>query len=335
MADTEQLAREDSVTVEDLAALRKRAETAEASASQAQQAAQELQKQRDEIASRHMSEINRRVQADEVAFTNAIAAAAAEGDSAERQLAEALAANDASLIAKAQRQLTRADMHLEQAESQNRNFQNWKQREAQKAAEQEEVSRRQPPPQQRPPSDQIDISGYSATTQEWLRQHPEILKNHPDGTKALKLVIADHYVAEARGLTPDTPAYFEFLEGGIQGRKAEQNPNPDPSPYSQASDTVEIDLQRAPEDSGVRVTRNEAIPRPAETRAAEAQRQASYALPPSRSGSPANGNRGNGRVSLTLGEQEAARASFPHLKVEEAYKEYAVNKVELQKEGRL
>jgi hypothetical protein len=40
-------------------------------------------------------------------------------------------------------------------------------------------------------------------------------------------------------------------------------------------------------------------------------------------------------VSLTLGEQEAARASFPHLKVEEAYKEYAVNKVELQKEGRL
>jgi hypothetical protein len=333
MADTEQLAREDSVSVEDLTALRKRAETAEAGQAQATQAALELQKQRDEIASRHMSEINRRVQADEISFTNAIAAAAAEGDSAERQLAEALAANDASLIAKAQRQLTRADMHLEQAETQNRNFQNWKQREAQKAVEQEEQAKRQPPQQQRPPDGQIDISGYSATTQEWLRQHPEILKNSPDGTKALKLVIADHYVAEARGLTPDTPAYFEFLEGGLQGRKAETESNL--SPYSQASGTLEIDLQRAPEDSGVRVTRSEPPPRIAENRAAEAQRQTNYALPPSRASSPANGNRGNGRVSLTLGEQEAARASFPHLKVEEAYKEYAVNKVELQKEGRL
>ncbi len=165
-----------------------------------------------------------------------------------------------------------------------------------------------------------------------MRQHPDLVKASPEGERARDLVIADHFQAKARGLKPDTAAYFEYLEGGYQGRKADAG-NDNPTPYSQAADTVEIDLQR--EDGGVRMTRNEPPPRPAEVRTAEYTRQAAQALPPSRATSPANGNRGNGRVTLTLGEQDAARHSFPHLSEAEAYKEYAINKVELQKEGRL
>jgi hypothetical protein len=336
MADNEQTAREDpSVSADDLAALKRRAETAEANAANATNAANQLLQQRDQAAHRAYSEISRRVQSDETAIANAIAAAAAEGESAERELAEALASNDAMQIAKAQRKLTRADMSLAEAETQNRNLQNWKHRQAQQAAQQEEQARqqqeyeRQQPQQPQAPPGEISLARYTPATREWLRQHPDLLKDTPDANAARKLVVADHFVAEARGLVADTPSYFEFLEGGYQGRRLDGG---SPSPYSQAAQTVEVDLQS---DSGVRITRNEQQPRPAGAREAEASRQASQALPPSRSSSPANGNRNGGRVSLTVGEQDAARASWPHLPPAEAYREYAINKVELQKEGRL
>lgn len=325
MADKEQqTATEDAgVSAADLAALKGRAEAAEARTAEVTAAATELARQRDEAVGRHVQEIGRRVQADETALTQAISAATSEGDAAEREYAEAVAANDAGAMAKAQRRMTTATIHLEQATTNHANLQAWKQREARRAAEAEEQRKRQPPPpapqQTQTTSENIDISGYTQPTQDWLRRHPELIKNTPEAKRARDRVIADHYVATSEGLTEDTPSYFEHLERGYQER-AQTNG----SPYSQAAETLEVDLER---QEPARQTRQDPPPR------TEQSRQSS-ALPPSRSSPPARSSP-PGRVTLTVGEQEAARASWPHLKPDEAYREFAVNKVALQQEGRL
>lgn len=323
MADqTEQTAREDAgVSAEDLAALKKRAESAEASAHQAAQVAGKLAQERDQAIGRASEEIGRRVQADEAALVQAISAATSEGDAAEREYAEAVGANDAGAMAKAQRRMTSATIHLEQAQGQHGQLQNWKRREAERAVQaeeqrrqNEEVARAQPPRQAQPQQGaDIDISNFTGPTQEWLKKHPHLIKNTEAASRQRSRVIAAHYEAEADGLVADTPSYFAHLEKRAAPPTQQQDNNG--GPYSQAADTLEINLEKqAPE------------PR-------QEQRQTA-ALPPSRSSSPANGS-ARGKVSLTVSEQNAARISWPHLKPEEAYREYAINKLELQAEGRM
>jgi hypothetical protein len=53
--------------------------------------------------------------------------------------------------------------------------------------------------------------GRSAATQQWIRQHPEMIR---DQKKLLKLQAA-HYDAVANDLTPDTNEYFTYVEKQI------------------------------------------------------------------------------------------------------------------------
>lgn len=333
----EQTAREDvGVSAEDLAAIRRRAETAEASAAQATEAAQRLQQERDQAVARHGEQLRARVQADKTAAVTAIAAATSEGDAAEREYAEAVAANDAAAMAKAQRRMTEATISLNEANRQSTNIDNWVSREAAKAAQAEErrqeAARNPRQQEQQTTAEEIDISGYTEPTRNWLRQHPHLLKNTPEASRMRNRVIAAHYDAEAEGLVADTPSYFDYLEQRAPKADGQQNG----SPYSQAADTLEVDLDKPVEHqraSDVRVVDRSGSDRPTN----QQSRQTSSALPPSRSSSPANGSGANrgGRVTLTLGEQEAARISAPHLAPDEAYREYAKSKLALQEEGRM
>ncbi len=338
----EQTAREDvGVSAEDLAALKRRAETAEASAAQATEAAQRLQQERDQAIGRHAEQLQARVAADKTAATQAISAATSEGDAAEREYADAAAASDSAAMAKAQRRMTEATIHLSEATRQAASIDNWVARESRRAAEAEELRKREAanPRQQAQPQPaagaDIDISGYTEPTQRWLRQHPHLLPNTPEAGRLRSRVIAAHYEAEAEGLTADTPSYFDFLE-----QRAPRVPDPErsdsrASPYSGAADTVEVDLEKPTDQQVTRASDTRIVDRRTDTPRTEQSRQTSSALPPSRSSSPSNGSGQRGRVTLTLGEQEAARISAPHLKPEDAYREYAENKLALKAEGRM
>lgn len=335
----EQTAREDvGVSAEDVAALKRRADTAEAQRDAATAAAQQLQQERDQAVGRHAEQLGARVHADKNAAVQAIAAATAEGDSAEREYAEAVAANDAGAMAKAQRKMTDATITLREATQRSAQIDNWVSRESRRAAEAEETRKAnaanpRPAQTQQTQTEEIDISGYTGPTQTWLKQHPHLLKNTQEASRLRNKVIAAHYDAEAEGLVADTPSYFDFLEKRAPPAPGQETTNN--SPYSQAADTVEIDLEKPVEHqraSDVRVVDRSASDRPVTPQS----RQTSSALPPSRTQSPANGSsQQRGRVTLTLGEQEAARISNPNVPVDEAYRQYAESKLALQAEGRL
>jgi hypothetical protein len=365
-ARQEQSAAEDQTfSADDFARMKSRAEAAEIRerevAQRLNEAAEQINAASEEVAKAHeriSTEISRRVAADEAAIAQAIAAAQSDGDSAEKELADAIAANDASLIAKAQRRMGRADLALNEAETKNRSLQSWKQnqiarmqQEEATRQEQERQARERPQPQRQQPQPQtgatIDISGFPPGHQEWFRKHPEVIANTPDGEKERRWVIADHHQAVARGLVEGTPSYYEFVEGALQARRSDNGHQDQDRGQDRGQDnvlqdgTMEISLDQdsSSRDNGARVTRPEGMPRAQGARDHEVQTpqrpNSSSALPPSRSQTPANGNRSNGRITLSSGEQEAARISFPHLPLAEAYKEYAVNKQALISEGRL
>lgn len=373
MADgQEQFAREEStgVSADDLARMKSRAEASEQVAQAEREARQKAEAERDSLAKerdaahqRIEQEVAARVQADEVAITQAISAATSERDAAAKDLADALAANDAAAIAKAIDRQSTAKFEEITAQNQHKALQNWKQQQVQRLQVAEEARRQQtertqpdrqrqqdPEPQrqqaQPQPGGQVDISGFPAEHQKWFRSHADdgLLDNNNKGHRLRNLVIADHYDAIERGLVEGTPSYYEFIEGAYMARKHPQREEAH-SDQNLVADGMEINLETPNQDSGARVVRRDAPVRPAGARDHEVQTPAARqqtsaaALPPSRAATPANGNRDAGRVVLSLGEQEAARYSFPHLikgsDATEAYKEYARNKVELQREGRL
>ncbi len=67
--------------------------------------------------------------------------------------------------------------------------------------------RRESPPQEIDPVE-VYVQGRTALTANWLRAHPEFIK---DARKQAKLSAA-HYDAEGEGLVADTPAYFDHVE---------------------------------------------------------------------------------------------------------------------------
>jgi len=370
----EQFAREEApgVTADDLAKVKSRAEAAEQRATAETEARQKaeaerdaLTKERDAANQRIQQEVAARVQADEVAITNAISSAQSARDSAAQRLADALAANDAVAIAKAIDDQSTAKFEMIQAENQNRQLQNWKQQqvarlqaaeearkrqaeqqpseEAARRRQEAQTDQRQTQNQQTQTDGKLDVSGLPPGHQEFFRRHPELLDLTPKGNRERNMVIADHWDAVDRGLVEGTPSYYEFIEGALQSRRAPQQEEQHQDVPALEAEGMEISLE-TPQDSGTRVVRRDAPVRPTGAREHEVtspqQRQsAAAALPPSRSTTPANGSRDTGRITLSLGEQEAARISFPHLikgnDASEAYKEYAMNKKALMTEGRL
>ena len=81
-----------------------------------------------------------------------------------------------------------------------------------------------PPRREAPPADPVEayVQGRTAPTANWLRAHPEFIK---DARKQSKLTAA-HFDAEGEGLVADTPAYFAHVEKflGISGNGVDKAP---------------------------------------------------------------------------------------------------------------
>ena len=277
-----------------------------------------------------------RVSADEAAIRSTIAAAEAARAAAEADYAKAIENADFAAAAKANSRLTDATVAMREYQQRDAGLQNWKKQETARLAE--EGRRRQA---QETAGDQS--SQYSPETQAWLSRHN--IKLDPND-RMYKKAVAGHFDAVAEGYVPDTREYFDYIEdyAGLNGggggrqeqpaRRGSRQPDVE-NPLSQAADTnaMEIDLATPPEEEqrrsvDQRIVREEPPVRQAASRAMPS-------LPPSRQTPSPTGRERPGVVRLTVGEQEIARKSWPHLAPDQAYREYATNKRALQEEGRL
>lgn len=257
-----------------------------------------------------------RVLADESAIAANINSATTALAAAESELAKALEEGRTADAAKAQVNIAKATVALDKWQEKGTALQGWKKQTTDRMIRE----RSQPTP----PANQ-NQSQYTPQTQAWLD------KNGIDGSKPntrLNKAISAHFAAEAEGIRQDTPEYFDFLDQHMGVAPAAERPSAQ-SPLSQAANADEVEIDLNP-PSDTRIVDRSPPPRVAHP--------SQGALPPSRSGSSVTGS-GQvraGNIRLNPREQEAARASFPHLKTdEEKLRAYAENKAALIQEGRL
>lgn len=130
---------------------------------------------------------------------NALAAAKAEGDSAQKDYVSALEQGKVNEAAEAQRRMSRADARAEQLEHGKIAL------EAEKRLPEGRVVRQEPERK----SNDFDsrISSFSPRTQNWLREHRECMTDQKMNNK----MISAHYSAVADGFIPDSDAYFDVV----------------------------------------------------------------------------------------------------------------------------
>lgn len=199
------------------------------------------------------------------AVSNAELAAKAEAEAAARDYASAMESADYIKSASAQRAMARAEAKLLQI--------------GQAKADLMEVKKAPPQTahteQPKPATNQREtvLRGYTQATQQWLVDHPDVLDSMMGvGDRALASGAAwAHAQATKKGIKPDTPEYFSYVETQLGYRKEEP-----------AVAEVEKVVTQQPQ-----------------------QRRAIQSAPVTRE-SNGNGTVSNNRVRLTPGEQEAA-----------------------------
>jgi hypothetical protein len=161
-----------------------------------------------------------------------------------------------------------------------------------------------PKPTPRAPVDPVEsfASTLSPASASWVRAHPEYVR---DPNKNRKMLAA-HNIALADGATADTPEYFKSIEETLKIAPIIAKPREEPTEH----DDPMADAAR-PANGG---------------------RQAAPAAPVTRSPTNGSGQR-PGTIRLTPDQREMARNMFPDSK--DPDKEYALNLMELRKEGRL
>jgi len=151
------------------------------------------------------------------------------------------------------------------------------------------------------------VSGFAPAAQAWLRAHPECVPAGIPGGNATAnaKMMKGHYEALSRNLVPNSEEYFKVIEEATGHRK----------PEVAAKEEVVDDTP----------------PPPTKQQQKPLQRTAAPTREPP--GSPQTGRTRS--VTLNKDEMEAARFSMPHLTPQQAYAEYAKNKLELESEGKL
>ena len=177
----------------------------------------------------------------------------------------------------------------------------------------------EPQPQQLPPFEQY-VSQMSPLAQTWLRAHPECVPASFGGNSTANAkMMRGHYAAieagyaTADGSVTDKDNYFRVIEETAGYR----------APVSAATVT-----KQAGEDEDVAEVKPVVKPKP---------KVAQPSAPVSREPPTAAGqvNRATRSVTLTREQQEAAKISFPQLKPQEAFAQYARNLLELESEGKM
>jgi hypothetical protein len=191
----------------------------------------EAQRARTEYAERVRVAQEGTEQAQYDAILNAIGAATAEGDSAERDAAAALAANNVAKLIESQRRIARAESRLERLEEGKSAFE--ARRDAVKSA---------PPPV----VDQFEasISKVPEQARGWLRTHPEYVTDTRKNAKIQAL----HWDAVEAGHTAFSTPYFEYIETelGLRQKPAETAEDDDePTPPPRKDPVVSAPVSRS------------------------------------------------------------------------------------------
>jgi hypothetical protein len=195
----------------------------------AQQRETELRRQYDGRDQQHQSALARAMQAEIDAVDNAAIAAQGALDSAKSALAIAGQTQDWGAMAEAQERIAESKTRLVQLQDAKANLTERSQR----AQQQQQTQQYQ---QQPSTNDAIDRMPISAEQKDWFKKHPDVLYDDFKMTKARMA----HYDALNRGLTMNTPDYFEVIDvamGYKQPPKSddfidEEPPNPPPQQFS-------------------------------------------------------------------------------------------------------
>lgn len=193
--------KEQTAENDDLASLRKTVETTSSRASAAEAAAAAAADEATKLKQRLGAEVVARVQSDEIAAANGLAAAEAAAAAAEAAIEAAGKAGDWSALAKAQRSLSSAQSHIEAWEKQKRSIAAWKKRQMEK-----------------PEAPAVVQEEMTSPTKAWLAAHPEWSSSEQ---KYARLMSA-HFAAISDGFVPDTPEYFKNVEGQLGIRKTDE-----------------------------------------------------------------------------------------------------------------
>ncbi len=141
------------------------------------------------------------------AVLNAIQAADQEAKLAKAEYAAALGAGEYERASDAQMRMSTAAAELVNLNSGKAAM------EAARRAPQPERPRE---PQRQPAADPFEryVAQFTPKTQEWLRAHPEAVTDQATNAE----VIAAHHKALKAGHAPESPEYFSFIEGRLNGQ---------------------------------------------------------------------------------------------------------------------
>lgn len=153
----------------------------------------------------------------------------ADKDAARRDLIAAHEAGDFIKVADAQDRLSMANARIVEAEKG-------------KMVLDDEAKNPQGRQIQDSASDPVEVVArtmQSRRSADWIRQHPEVVVNGAVAPAAMSA----HFSVIDKGLAPDSDAYFEHLEGAINGRRAE--------PRQQERQPSGRDMNRSPTSAPV------------------------------------------------------------------------------------
>lgn len=230
---------------------------------------------------------------------NAIDATEAEAERAERDYAEATAAGDHLLAAKAQRAMARAESHLLQLNNGKEKLEQMLQYStAEGAVHEPQIPSFEP----QVPLDPVEkyAAQLSPKSAQWLREHPEVVNKVGKLTRAHQDAIEDGYTAES-------PEYFRYIEGRLGYSTPQQE---------------EVEPQQ---DLPERVSTQSAPPKKSLVSAPVSSSTTSV--------SPRTGN--SNTMVLSPQEVETALALEPEMSRSDAIAAYAKSKAILIKQGKL
>lgn len=228
---------------------------------------------------------------------NAIDATEQAAANAERDYAEAMAAGDYAMAAKAQRMIAQAESHLLQLNNGKQRLEESLQQTAEGSVNAPEMPNFEP----RIPQDPVEMyaSRLAPKSANWLRNHPEVVSENKIG----KLTRA-HQDAVEDGLVAESPEYFAFIESRLGYNSYESEP--------------EVEQQSEP----VQPTQS---------------RKSMASAPVSSNASITSGRQSGNSNTMTLSpsEVEVALLMEPDMSRDKAIEAYARNKAALIKQGKL
>lgn len=224
---TEEANQEVEIQLDDAPKVETRAEIKQPEVDEREEQLKEIKRQYEEAKRREVEERQRRQQAEEYAYQqeqqaqyakadaqdnrlrtvlNAIEATERTAASAERDYADAMAAGDYTLAAKAQRVMAQAESHLLQLQNAKANVEEALQSMQTEGRVQEPQRPRYA--QQEAPQDPVESLAARLTPKSaaWLRDHPEA------AGKVQKLTAAHQAAVELEGITVESPEYFQYIE---------------------------------------------------------------------------------------------------------------------------